>query len=769
MAIVRKGSDAGNGYKDLFKEVESVLSNNLTNLPSKEHARAVSVSVESFGELPGFDRELYANNFENVSVALESAATAAFRFAEQNDGKAQGTGGAYGFAVPHMAANMQKVAVEAAGVLMQGHNNVRAYYSEPDLSKFNAQDVVKHQQVTVGKHGAIPTIPGNAAPSMESFDEKVTDDWREHSYSIAMTAAKQHAFNELFYKTQILTPDNAGFILTIRRNVVWDGWTSTSLDGDQVKNTKRNIMEGLLDHEVLETETTDLIPVLRDENEKYFVSDSLLAPQKVSQNGEVFETNYLKFNVGGFNLIKLAQTPSRLSKGSPNHTDSLDSRIALDHLLISATKGSTVEAFDFNVNRSNFAQFLATREYNFRDTTVKFHHDDLDLSKDKQTIGQAPSAILKPITDAGYTLKLGLKIDGEMNVEFGNGNVRVAEVGVVAAFKEGKKIDLTDATLAPLLAGITFTAEGFTLESRLTNLNQLERGLLIDSDVMKHGFMIPTLSPLCIMKPALTEEEKVYPKMEALQNAYRLQLRNAGVTALLNRAETLEDFLGNDVAHPLESQTGLEGLGQYWVKPYFIRRTVDVLAELNSTNSAGRVEDIQGLFTGIIQETIYRTDLKTGYSSALEMAFPGSNPKPHVAIGTDKRLPTYLMTQGDDRTAGIGFNYTIASISDLRMVNKVIMTFTLPGENEIHPLDHGILGMIPEYIVNFAMIREQRIANEIRLTPRYRHFHFLPIMMVLDVVNLEEAIAQRTAYDVNSKTEVVNTVKTEEQGAGAGA
>lgn len=751
MAIVKSKAAGHAGYRDLYEKLGSVVNGAENTLPTKAQAGAVAVSVESFSDF-GIDRDSFQHSYDNTFSQISQVATeSAFTLAAAEDSHG---GAAYGYAVPAIREAQKRVATEAAAVLMQGHNGVGSYYQ--NIGKvsqaFQGDDVIRHDQITSGPFGSLPVVPTRALPSMESFDEKVTDEWRQHSYSIAMTAAKQHEFNELFYKTQILTPDNAGFIMTVRRNVVWDGWKAPDQSGDAGDFQKRNILEGLLNHEILETDTTDLIPCFQaGKNEKYFVDASLIAPRTVEQGGEEFQTNYLKFNVGSFSLINLAQTPSRMQKGTPNHTDSLDSRIALDQLVIRVTKGSAVEFIDFNVNRSNYAQYLSTREMNFRQTTVKFHSDALPINAETVQHNKAPSAVLKGLIDAGYTLNLGIKVDGEMNVESGNGDTRAPALNIVSATDaNGQKISLSDATLAPLIAGIKFEAEGYTLESRLTNINQLERGLLIDSDVMKHGFMIPTLSPLCIMKPALTDDEKVYPRMEALQNAYRLQLRNAGVTTLLNRVDTLERYLGNDIAHPLESQPGLEGLGQYYVRPYFRRIELDVQAELNSTNSSGRVEDIQGLFISVIQEAIYRADLKTGYSAALETAFPGSNPKPHVAIGTDKRLPSYLMIQGDDRTTGIGFDFTVASISDLRMKDKIIMTFTLPRETEIHPLDHGILGMIPEYIVNFAMIREQRIANEIRLTPRYRHFHFLPLAIVIDVLHLEEAIAMRTAYNVNS-------------------
>lgn len=400
---------------------------------------------------------------------------------------------------------------------------------------------------------------------------------------------------------------------------------------------------------------------------------------------------------------------------------------------------------NFFVNRDQYAAYTATREYNFRQMQLKFL-STVSVNAETKTVEGAESANLKGLIDAGYSMELAVGIDGEVNVETGSGETYARPLKIAKIFdKDGVEIALSDARVAALIAGLTFEAAGYTLEARLTNINQLELGLAIDSDVMKHGFMIPTLPPLVIIKPALQDEEKVYPRIEALTTAYRVQMRNNAVTTLLNRRDTLKAYLGVGVPHPIESNQGLEGVGQYYVRPYYMEAEVDILKDLNNLTSAAKQTDIQGLLVSKINEMVYTADQLTGYTAALEAAFPGRTPKPHVAIGTDMRLPQYLQIPGDDRTVGIGYDYTIARISDLRMKDQIIMTFVLPNVDEPHPLQHGVLGLIPEYLVNFQMIRNQRIGNEIRLTPRYRYFNFLPIMMSITVKNLEEAIAARTA------------------------
>lgn len=749
-------SKSTNGASTAFNTVMGSIRNTVTKaanvLPARDKVSLIGVSMESYG---ADDAQIYSGAIDNLEKGFQEISNEAFNLADQmaqQSGERNGKQGGLHFTSVTdqgwMEARQREVSVEAATILGLAHNGV-GKYTNIAPTEFGS-DVRLNQLATSGRWGSLPVVGEEARPSLESFDETETEKWREFSYAVNLMAAKTHPFAELFYPLYVTTPENAGWLMTIRRTMVWDGYQQTEQKGNAVTLRKTNALEALLNYKVLETESTRLYPVLTDENKDWFVAETLIKAQPKTQGEDKFETQFLKFNTQHqFNLINLAQTPSRMAKGAPNFTDSLDRRIALDDMLLKVGDDVLI----VNVNRDTYAQFLAPREYNFRDMTVKFHPKALSLKPENKAITGDVPASLKDLFDAGYGLNYQVKVDGEINVESGNGQVRVMNVQFLNAFKLSKPeevLDLDDAIIKPLLPA-TISAEGFTLEARLTNLNQLERGKLVDSDVQKEGFIIPTLSPICIVKPSQMDDEKVYPKIESLQFVYRTMLRNDAVTSLLNRADTLESYLGNGVTHPLESNLGMEGVGQYYYRPHFERITINVKNELNSLESANKLGDIQGLIVSRLNEVIYRVNKETGYSAALEEQFPGSTPKPHVAIGTDLYLPQFLMIQGDDRTVSIGFDHTIASISDLRMSNKIVMQFTLPGEKEPHPMQSGVCGMIPEFISNFQMIRDQRIANEMRLTPRYRYFNFTPVMIVVDIEGLEDAVAERTQLNVNEK------------------
>ncbi|EBW9734651.1 hypothetical protein DQR70_06605 [Salmonella enterica subsp. enterica serovar Oslo] len=751
--MIRKSNNGSSAaFINVMSKIRSTIAGGLNVLPAKDKVGNIGISVENYS---ADDQVIFDNAIDHLEKGFQSISTEAFNLADSMSAaqgeSAANQGGLHYTSLQNknwMSDRQKEVSVESATILGLGHNSP-GKYMEIQPNEFG-KDVRLNQMHTSGSYGTHAVVGEDARPAMESFDETETEKWREFSYAVNLMAAKTHPFAELFYPLYVTTPENAGWLMTIRRTMVWEGFQQTELNGKGVEMRKTNALEALLEYKVLETDSTRLYPVLTDENKEWFIDDSVVAPQPKEQGADKFETQYLKFNTDHmFNLINLAQTPSRMAKGAPNFTDSLDRRIALEEVVLKVGDDVII----LPVNRDTNAQFLAPREYNFRDMHLKFHPTQLSLKPENlNTDGEIPAS-LKALFDKGYGLTFGMKVDGEANVESGNAQVRVANVQFTGAFKLDKPTEVLALDDALIKADVpkAISAEGFSLEARLTNLNQLERGKLVDSDVQKEGFIIPTLSPICIVKPSQMDDDKVYPKIESLQFVYRTMMRNDAVTALLNRAEVLEKTLGNGVTHALESHLGMEGLGQYYYRPHFERITIDVEAELNNLTSNAKLSDIQGLIVSRMNEVIYRVNKATGYSAALEEQFPGSTPKPHVAIGTDLYLPQFIMVPGDDRTVSIGFDHTIASISDLRMSNKIVMQFTLPGEKEPHPMQSGVCGMIPEYLANFQMIRDQRIANEIRLTPRYRYFNFTCVMIVIDIVNLEEAVAKRTALNVNEK------------------
>jgi hypothetical protein len=327
MAIIRVNGQGSKsqGYAELYKTVQNTImaasDNNV--LPSMESAHVISrPATEDFSSIAGFSAQDLQSNFVHLTQDLKNGVVptlsrySAENFGEQNvlNGGDVDKGRSVGYATAAMEANGDKQASLAVAILAQSFNSVRSYYASEDASAMLAGADVTPALVTNG----LPIVPQWAAEEIrqsiatESFDEKVTDQWRYHSYAIAMSAAKQSEFGSLWYRTQMLTPDNAGFILSIRRNVCWDGYMMSDLAGGKIaEDLKTNINVGLLDYTVTETETVELKPVVRPgTNDKFFVDPTLVAPQPVTTQGTPYNTNFLSFTTNGEagNLINLGQT-----------------------------------------------------------------------------------------------------------------------------------------------------------------------------------------------------------------------------------------------------------------------------------------------------------------------------------------------------------------------------------------------------------------------------------------------------------------------------
>lgn len=70
--------------------------------------------------------------------------------------------------------------------------------------------------------------------------------------------------------------------------------------------------------------------------------------------------------------------------------------------------------------------------------TVKFHPKAMTLKPENLNTDKVVPVALKALFDLGYGIEYQLKVDGEINVRSGNGQVRVMNVQFLQAFKLAK-------------------------------------------------------------------------------------------------------------------------------------------------------------------------------------------------------------------------------------------------------------------------------------------------------------------------------------------
>jgi len=282
---------------------------------------------------------------------------------------------------------------------------------------------------------------------------------------------------------------------------------------------------------------------------------------------------------------------------------------------------------------------------------------------------------------------------------------------------------------------------GYDLKAARTNSNRRTRGLMLDTLETTNRFAIPLGAPLSAPSPIGSNRDA--RDLEALISAARIRNSNNAVTTLLNYADTLKAYVGGSKRK--DAVPSIEGMGRFLVKPFYEEVTLDLATEITSIRDMDRAQDINSLLVNAIRDVAYRMYRDSAYQPALN-ASPTGSQKARLLIGTDIVLQRHLMVTGDTRTFGIAFeDHKIVSTFDSRMEGKIILTFTRDGAQDgPDPLCFGTHAWIPELASSVMVNRDGATYPEAMVQPRNRHINHLPVMAVINVTGLEEALTKKT-------------------------
>lgn len=653
-----------------------------------------------------------------------------------------------------ISANLTKAQIDAgtaAGVMA---SNIKSSLVQPIVREMPAMEGMNFIGLGPSTQGSDSTTTRIRA-ALEAYDE--TENRNAASYSIAynMQAARQDEFGEAFFPTIVVSPDQVGFSISIRLVTVFNE-IRRQITGNLDEFKKRNIIEAVIDPTILRNDQTNIIPVYRDESKHHFVDSALIAPTQVLLDDEPIMTAPIAMGAK-FSLLAISQTEALLETGLLDNSDSIDPSIQLSKVYLrvkgAAADGSDDEAFAFNVSLLPYANFVYSVQGNYRLNTLNFTTQALKINKDTKQVDGSASALLNAISVGEYTVRLGTSVSGSVNLELADTNLFSNKVEVVSVQnKDGVKLSLTDAAVAPIVAAFA-KAElvGYELKARRTNLNRRQRGQLLDTSWNGQTYTVPLHAPISIPRPINSGDQNDSSDLAALVTATRIATSNAAVTELLRVSDVLQDFSYNK--DPVGDTPAILGTGRYLVKPFYEKFKLDVAKEVDSLKSSDRAENIQALIVNKLRDLAYRMYRDSGYKAAADALSGGIAPIPTVVIGTDPVLARYINVTGDLRTLGGEFQVKIVSTLDQRMAGKVFMTFTvLDGgqDGTPNPLQFGNMAWKPELTMVLPMPRNGQISKELTVQPSYVHINHLPVLAMLEVEGIEDIVANKVSINMHS-------------------
>lgn len=643
----------------------------------------------------------------------------------------------------YLETRRQNASKEAASLVMMAAGDPVGYLKAGlSMSVEDFADASDGRKVVVmgeGAHGDMQYMD-KASIGLESYDE---NELRKHiafSTVFAAATARQADFAEAFFPTYVVSPEQIGTDVRVRRNMVLNRKLHP-ITGKPMDLEKVNLLEAFRDHNILSNESTLLVPVYRDESKSNFVDVTKVKIKTVPVEGFDVETAPLKFGTT-IDLLGVSQNEQLLKAGVVDNTDAIDAYARLDNVYLSI--GDSVVSF--NVRRSPRAGAVKSVEGDSREMNFQFTTQDLLLTADtKDTDGNAVAA-LSALN--GLKLRVSLDVIGRMGVEYGNINLNATGLEVVAVFDaQNQPVSLNDAAAKAIIDALTLAPFGYDLFARRNNANRRNQGLLVDVTEYAERYTVPISSPLATVAPLATD--KSAKDLQALINAANIRTNNNAVTLLLNYAEDLRQ--ATQTSFFKSSLTTVPGVGRLLVDPTFKYLKIDLAKEVNSVQSAQRAEDIQGALVTPIRNMAYELVRDSNYQAALDADAEGRSERPHLVVGTDIVTQQFLMVTGDTRTLSIGMDHTIVASPDKRMVGKIVLAFVRKNTSEPDALSFGSHIYIPELSSVVPVPRHGAINRETMIQMRNLQITNLPVMGLIEVVNLDIATATRTELNVNTK------------------
>lgn len=594
--------------------------------------------------------------------------------------------------------------------------------------------------------------------SWEAFDDRNMDNHLPFSITFNVQAARQDAFGELFYPTVVATPDQNGIDILVKRLMVFNE-IRHGIEGKPIDplEYRVNAIKAYIDHTILAADYTIATPVYytgNAENNSHFADPLEVAPvDVVLKGGEVLKTAPLMPGMD-HNLISLSQTPAQLTAGNKDFTASLDHRITINKIYVRVTDvvdvGTPKSIIPVSTERTPRNAYQRPHDgidkslaLNFGTDTIALTGVTLDIAGNATAAGTA--FLRSTPTLASYVLHLGLRMNGEANVEVGTVSFYAQPMVIKKVYQKlpnGSLVRITDAAIiATLTARFTFDMAYAEPVAHLSNVDRRDRGLMVTTVEHFERFAIPLQSPITCPLPMTSTGTG--GDVAAPINIARIRNSNNAVTKALAYIDHLDT--AGVTNQPSDIVLDIEGPGRWMVNAYLHKENIDMLTLVQSLNSQDRRADVQAALVNKIAERVYDAVQKSGYMPAL-MSLNGNTPElPTVAIGTDTYTQQFLMINGDTRTISIGFNHEIETTQDRRMYGKILVTLVRKNITGVDILNFGNFIWMPELATELNMTRYNGAVKEVMIQPRSLHINTCPIAILFTLDNLSTVVTDQLA------------------------
>lgn len=577
--------------------------------------------------------------------------------------------------------------------------------------------------------------------SREAFDGIKPHNPLYFSVAYNLLAARQDEFGEAFFPTIVIDPTQSGIVVENTYAALTDMINRTSRD-DKSKYNKVPLIKVMFDSGVLSVNRNKCIPVYdagRGEDDLFLKdfkyvnketgTDIVTAPLAVGKT---------------ISILGISQTDEMLAKGQMDNTDALDRSISLRKVYFEIKTEQDNEVFSFDAGAFAYNNFTAARQGEAKDMTLSFETSGLDLHLGSitQANGNA-SQIFTKLNKPGLILKLSVDISGKANIEYSDvviyGNdIQIKEIRTT----DDVVLDANNADVLEVMQAIkSIKVIGYTLDAYRTNTNLRTMGQLLTIERKKQEYQINLRSGMSMLAPYVndTGRENDVDYLNTQIQSTQLRTSTDAVVTLTRYAELLQATIKNGVAKDLPTT----GVGRWSVHPYYKNVNFDVSKFVDSIKSVDRLDDIRAALLNKINDEVIQCDIISNYGAAHRVANNNIPTMKTVIIGTDYRIAAYLGGKENKIKLSNDVEAVIVSTYNNDIANKIFVTYGVFGDDRntvVNPLNFGNMIWAPTIATDLVRTVGNSTRRELMTMPRYLHIVNLPILIQIDVSDIEAAL-----------------------------
>lgn len=683
------------------------------------------VSVEHFGELNTETRSSVTQLFEDMDRNLRDLGFEEYTSTRGTDGL-------------RVTDNMV-VAATLANIAANNETQwKRAQRSMTVAGQSNDPSVFAVKPMFNGPAGSMSVLN----EGLENYNEKSTRDFRVISIAYNLEASRQDAFGEALYPTVVVNPTEGGVTQNLTYAAVlkqlYHKTTGALYDTKEV-----NIVEAFRDPEVLENESTIIVPIANadDSNEAAFV-DVADVPNTVVvlEPGGNAETRPLAMG-SKFDLIGISNKQQLLAGSLMDLSDTIDPALKLKAVYLK-TGGSNPQVVRMVVSAMPTATFQPALIGDSRLANLHFSTSDLVIDGDVQVVQGTVGPELAEFGARNWTLRLSVNVSGSVSLSKGDTWLTATPVSVERLTDdEGTLISTTAGDgLAVVGALGDMTIIGYELDARFTNTNRRQRGDLLQTRTLQFRYPVPMHSPITL--PMSTMDESGPGDLaKMLLVATNIRNSNNAVTRLLNYAAQLKAVVSQS-GYDRPKFGAVEGAMSVMIRPTYAYSELDLTTAIDGIRSKDRWDDVCAVILDKIKSLLFPMYRESNIEAAFQTVTGNADERPKFIIATDREIANYLMRHGDDRTLGAYLKYDIVSTANKKMDGKIIVVPTRerPVENDI--LNFGQFYYVPTIVADLPISRNGQVSREIAAVPFNLHVNNIPFMIEIDVAGLPEVMGQ---------------------------